>query len=98
MNDIKNQIILFIGVFWKGEWGQVFHRDKFVTMKDLTPLTRFLKLSNMTPSWIIYRGLTPHKIMPMPGTHQRMHADSHKRHDFCIRKSSATYAYRWFKR
>ncbi len=27
------------------------------------------KVVRMTPFWKMYRGLTPHKIMPMPGTH-----------------------------
>jgi len=29
-----------------------------------------LKGDTLSPSWNMYRGLTPHKIMPMPGTHQ----------------------------
>ncbi|MES9901396.1 MAG: hypothetical protein ABW168_01785, partial [Sedimenticola sp.] len=31
---------------------------------------------NMTTSQISYRGLTPHKIMPMPGTHKAVNADA----------------------
>ena len=31
------------------------------------------KVDSGSPFWKMYRGLTPHKIMPMPGTHQVMH-------------------------
>jgi hypothetical protein len=32
----------------------------------------------MTASQTMYRGLSPHKIMPMPGTHKRMQSDAAK--------------------
>jgi len=31
------------------------------------------KGDTLSPFWNMYRGLTPHKIMPMPGTHQSLH-------------------------
>ena len=31
------------------------------------------KVDSLSPSWKMYRGLAPHKIMPMPGTHNTMH-------------------------
>ncbi len=38
----------------------------------LSPCLRLVlfKVVRMTPFWKMYRGLTPHKIMPMPGTHK----------------------------
>jgi hypothetical protein len=33
------------------------------------------KGDTLSPFWNMYRGLTPHKIMPMPGTHKRMQTD-----------------------
>jgi hypothetical protein len=30
------------------------------------------KVDSLSPSWKMYRGLTPHKIMPMPGTHNAL--------------------------
>jgi hypothetical protein len=41
----------------------------------LRPCRRLVlfKGNNMSPSWKMYRGLSPHKIMPMPGTHKFMH-------------------------
>jgi hypothetical protein len=30
------------------------------------------KGDTLSPSWNMYRGLTPHKITPMPGTHQSL--------------------------
>jgi hypothetical protein len=44
------------------------------------PCRRLLlfKLSVMTTLQIIYRGLAPHKIMPMPGTQVQFHAGAKK--------------------
>jgi len=38
----------------------------------LRPCRRLVlfKGDSMSPSWNMYRGLSPHKIMPMPGTHK----------------------------
>jgi hypothetical protein len=36
-----------------------------------------------SPFWNMYRGLSPHKIMPMPGTHKRINADGKKRRWLC---------------
>ena len=33
------------------------------------------KGDTLSPSWNMYRGLTPHKIMPMPGTHNYSQQD-----------------------
>jgi|GEM_PF-4875510 len=33
------------------------------------------KVDLWSSSWKMYRGLTPHKIMPMPGTHNRVNSD-----------------------
>ncbi len=41
-----------------------------------------LKGDTLSPSWNMYRGLTPHKIMPMPGTHNHIHSDIKKRRSF----------------
>ena len=30
------------------------------------------KGDKLSPSWKMYRGLSPHKIMPMPGTHKNI--------------------------
>jgi len=41
----------------------------------LRPCRRLVlfKGDSMSPFWNMYRGLTPHKIMPMPGTHHQLH-------------------------
>jgi hypothetical protein len=31
------------------------------------------KVDSWFPFWNLYRGLIPHKIMPMPGTHKQLH-------------------------
>ena len=31
------------------------------------------KVDSRSPFWKMYRGFTPHKIMPMPGTHNLIH-------------------------
>jgi len=33
------------------------------------------KGDTLSPFWNMYRGLTPHKIMPMPGTHKPINSD-----------------------
>ncbi len=47
----------------------------------LRPCLRLVlfKVDTLSTFWKMYRGLTPHKIMPMPGTHNHMHSDSKKR-------------------
>ncbi len=35
-----------------------------------------LKGDSLSPSWNMYRGLSPHKIMPMPGTHHMLEIDA----------------------
>ncbi len=44
----------------------------------LRPCLRLVlfKVDFLSPSWKMYRGLAPHKIMPMPGTHQALHLTS----------------------
>ena len=41
----------------------------------LSPCLRLVlfEVVKMTPSRKMYRGLSPHKIMPMPGTHKAIH-------------------------
>ena len=52
------------------------HRFALRLLSDLgSPLSPCLRLVlfkvvKMTPFWKMYRVLTPHKIMPMPGTHK----------------------------
>ena len=43
----------------------------------LSPCLRLVlfKVIRMTPFRKMYRGLAPHKIMPMPGTHKRLETD-----------------------
>ena len=36
------------------------------------------KVDSLSPSWNMYRGLAPHKIMPMPGTHKANSVDAKK--------------------
>ena len=57
-------------------------------LSDLgSPLSPCLRLVlfegvKMTTSRKMYKGLAPHKIMPMPGTHNHIHSDSKKRRGF----------------
>jgi hypothetical protein len=46
----------------------------------LSPCLRLVlfKVVRMTSLWKMYRGLTPHKIMPMPGTHKAINSDAKK--------------------
>ncbi len=40
----------------------------------------------------MYRGLAPHKIMPMPGTHKSMHADCKNRRGFRYATATPLFA------
>ena len=37
------------------------------------------KVDSLSPSWKMYRGLAPHKIMPMPGTHNGINTERLRR-------------------
>jgi hypothetical protein len=43
------------------------------------------KVDFLSPSWKMYRGLAPHKIMPMPGTHKVLHSDGNSAALHCRR-------------
>ena len=52
------------------------HRFALRLLSDARSPTRpclrlvLFKVDSLSPSWKMYRGLAPHKIMPMPGTHK----------------------------
>ena len=42
------------------------------------------KVDSLSPFWKMYRGLAPHKIMPMPGTHKKLKGDAKKTARFSL--------------
>jgi hypothetical protein len=58
------------------------------------------KVDSWSPFWNMYRGLTPHKIIPTPGTHNYLHSVSKKLRSFLamlftagnVRREAATVA------
>jgi hypothetical protein len=38
---IMDQRVRFISEYLESQWGQIFHRDSFITMKDPTPEVLF---------------------------------------------------------
>ena len=57
------------------------HRFALRLLSDARSPTRpclrlvLFKVDSLSPSWKMYRGLAPHKIMPMPGTHKAPQPD-----------------------